>query len=129
MNPPGNACLSLRPSSQENKHIFILLLCENCLHLNDVELVHSTFQVYYTFSFSVHSINFLSLILKLQLKKILICLLKKIFVLYSGTICNLALYFPSLPLNVLSYFHNLKNRKERKKKSKIEKETKYIYTA
>ena len=48
-------------------------------------------------------------------KKILICLLKKIIVLYSGTICNFALYFPSLPLNVLSYFHNLKNKKKGKK--------------
>ena len=36
-----------------------------------------------------------SLTLKLQLK-ILIYLLKKIIVIYSGTICNLVLYFPSL---------------------------------
>ena len=49
-------------------------------------------------------------------KKILICLLKKIIVLYSGTICNFALYLPSLPLNVLSYFHNLKNKKKGKKR-------------
>ena len=52
-------------------------------------------------------------------KKILICLFKKIIILYSGTICNFALYLPSLPLNVLSYFHNLKNKKKGKKRKKI----------
>ena len=36
-----------------------------------------------------------SLILKLQLK-ILIYPLRKLIVIYSGTICNLFLYFPSL---------------------------------
>ena len=34
------------PYGNSNR-ICILLLCENCIHLNYVELVHSTFQVYY----------------------------------------------------------------------------------
>ena len=33
-------------------------------------------------------------------------------VIYSGTICNSVLYFFKSPVNVLSYFHNLKNKKE-----------------
>lgn len=45
---------------------------------------------------------FESLILKLQLK-ILIYLLKKIIVIYSGTTCNIVLYFPSLLQ--LCYYH------------------------
>jgi len=35
--------------------ICILLLCENCINLNYVELVHSAFQVYYILYFSVYS--------------------------------------------------------------------------
>ena len=38
--------------------ICILLLCENCINLNYVELVHSAFQVYTSFYFSVHPIDF-----------------------------------------------------------------------
>ena len=50
--------------------IYILLLCENCINLNYVELVHSAFQVYYIlllFCLFILLI-FESLILKLQLK-------------------------------------------------------------
>ena len=50
--------------------ICILLLCENCINLNYVELVHSAFQVYYIlllFSLFILLI-FESLISKLQLK-------------------------------------------------------------
>ena len=78
--------------------ICILLLCENCINLNYVELVHSAFQVYsilLLFCLSILLI-FESLILKLQLK-ILIYLLKKRIVIYHGTGCNLVLYFP-IPL-------------------------------
>ena len=35
-----------------------LPLCENCINLNYVELVYSAFQVYISFYFSVHSIDF-----------------------------------------------------------------------
>ena len=35
--------------------ICILPLCENCINLNYAELVHSAFQVYYIFHFSVYS--------------------------------------------------------------------------
>ena len=77
--------------------ICILLLCENCINPNSAELVHGAFQVYYILP--LHCIFILlifkSLILKLQLK-ILIYLLKKIIVIFSGTKCNLVLYFPSL---------------------------------
>ena len=34
------------PYGNSNR-ICILLLCENCIHLNYVELIHSAFQVYY----------------------------------------------------------------------------------
>ena len=47
-----------------------------------------------SFYFSICSV-FKNLILKLQLK-LLIYLLKRIIIIYSGTICNLVLYFPSL---------------------------------
>ena len=58
--------------------MYILLLCENCVNLNYVELVHGDFQVYISLNLSVCStlLIFESLILKLQLK-ILIYLLKK----------------------------------------------------
>ena len=58
--------------------ICILLLCENCINLNYVELVHGAFQVYYIlllFCLFILLI-FEGLILKLQLK-ILIYQLKK----------------------------------------------------
>ena len=38
--------------------ISILLLCENCINLTYVELVHSAFQVYYFLLLSIYSINF-----------------------------------------------------------------------
>ena len=112
--------------------ICILLLCENCINLNYVGLVHNAFQVvdllflsifillmgihfsnsFYqwifilliSFYFSVYSfykypflcifilLIFESFILKLQLK-ILVYLLKKIIVTYSGSICNLVQFF------------------------------------
>ena len=65
--------------------ICVLLLCENCINLNYVELVHSAFQVYYIlllFCLFILLI-FESLILKLQLK-ILIYLQNKVT--YSSTI-------------------------------------------
>ena len=60
------------------KRICILLLCENCINLNYVELVHSGFQVYYIFLLFCLFIllSFESLILKLQLN-ILTFLMKK----------------------------------------------------
>ena len=51
---------------------------------------------------------FESLILKLQLKILIYLFLKRIAI-YSGTICDFVLYFPSL---LLSYFHNFKNKRE-----------------
>jgi len=54
--------------------ICILLLCENCINLNCVELVHSAFQVLFFCLFI--QLMFESLILKLQLR-ILIYPLKK----------------------------------------------------
>ena len=58
--------------------MYILLLCENCVNLNYVELVHNTFQDYYMLLLFCLFILlvFESLILKLQLK-ILVYLLKK----------------------------------------------------
>ena len=56
------------------KRICILLLCENCINLNYVELVHSAFKVNYILLFCLFILLvFESLILKLQLK-IIICL-------------------------------------------------------
>ena len=58
--------------------ICTLLLCENCISLNYVELVHGAFQAYCNLLLFCLFILlvFDTLILKLQLK-ILICLLKK----------------------------------------------------
>ena len=77
--------------------ICILLLCENCINLNYVEVVHGAFQVYYILLLLciVILLIFESLILKLQLK-ILIYLLKKTIVIYNGTIYNRILFVPSL---------------------------------
>ena len=77
--------------------IYPLLLCENSINLNYVKLVHSAFQAYCVlllFCLFILLI-FESLILKLQLK-ILISLPKNIIVIYSETICNFVLYFPSI---------------------------------
>ena len=39
---------------------------------------------------------------------------------YSRTICNLVLYFPKIPVNVLLYFHNVKKKwKETERKQKF----------
>ena len=75
----------------------MLLLCKNCINLNYLELVHSIFQAYYILLLLCIFILliFESLILKLQLKT-LIYLFKKMIAIYSGTICNFVLYFPSL---------------------------------
>ena len=50
--------------------ICILLLCENCINLNDVELVHGAFQVYHILLllYIFILLIFEGLILKLQLK-------------------------------------------------------------
>ena len=80
--------------------ICILLLCENHINLNYelnwlnwfIMLFRSTITLYFSgYSFYL---SFESLVLKLQLK-ILIKLREKITVIYSGTICNLVLDFPS----------------------------------
>ena len=56
--------------------IYIMLLCENCINLNCVELVHSAFQVYILLLLCMFVLLvFGSFILKLQLK-ILIFYLK-----------------------------------------------------
>ena len=89
--------VGLVPCAENLNRICILLLCENCTNLNYVELVHNAFQVYHTlllFCLFILLI-FESLILKLQLK-ILISLPKNIIVLYSETIYNFVLYFPSI---------------------------------
>ena len=53
------------------------LLCENCININEVDLVHSAFQVHYTLLFCLFILLiFESLILRLQLK-ILLYLVKK----------------------------------------------------
>ena len=61
--------------------ICILLLCENCINLNYVELIHSDFQVCCVFLlfYIFFLLIFEHLILKLQLK-ILIYLLRKLIV-------------------------------------------------
>ena len=76
--------------------MYILLLCENCVNLNYVELVHSGFQVCYILLLLCIFILliFESLIFKLQLK-ISIYLLKNVIVVYSRTICNFVLHFLS----------------------------------
>ena len=68
------------------------LLCENC---NIAELVHGAFQADYILRLLciVILLIFENLILKHQLK-ILICLLKMIAI-YSRTVGNFILYFPS----------------------------------
>ena len=70
---------------------------ENRIDLNDVELVHRAFQLYAILPLLCVLALFVleSLMLKLQLK-ILIYLLKKITVIYSGSLCKLVLHFPSL---------------------------------
>ena len=98
--------------------ICILLLCENCINLNYLELVHCAFQVYYILlrPYIFILLIFQSWILKLQLK-ILMYLLKKIIVIYSGTIWSV---FSKSPINVLSYFDNLKKFKKKLKKKTMQ---------
>ena len=69
--------------------ICILLLCENCIHLKYVELVHSAFQVYCVLLLLCLFILliFESLILKCQLK--ILNLSTKKIVIYIGTIISL----------------------------------------
>ena len=59
--------------------ICILLLCENCINLNYIELVHSAFQIYYiVLLFCLFTVLiFKSLLLKLQLNIFIYLLLKK----------------------------------------------------
>ena len=69
---PGLICSSVSWFIVYGKlnRICILLLCENCINLNYVELVHSAFQVYYIlllFCISILLI-FENFILKLELK-------------------------------------------------------------
>ena len=93
-----NGISALIKGDPENlNRICMLLLCEHSINLNCVELVHSAFQVYYIhLLFCLFTLLiFESLIVKLRLK-VLIYLLKKRIVIYSGTICDFVLYFPSL---------------------------------
>ena len=105
--------------------ICMLLFCENCINLNYVELVHGAFQVYYILLlfYIFILLIFESLILKLQLK-ILLYLLKKITVIYSGTINNLFCIFQVSC--VFSYFHNFKNKKETGGKKKAQRKIKWV---
>ena len=58
--------------------ICILLLCENCIKLNYVELVHRAFQVYYNLSLLyIHSINFQEFDIEIPTKILIYLLLKK----------------------------------------------------
>ena len=95
--------------------ICILLLCENCINLNYLELVHCAFQVYYILLrlYIFILLIFESLILKLQLK-ILIYLLKKIIAIYSGTVCSSVLYFPRLLEMCYDTFIILKKEQQRR---------------
>ena len=87
--------------------ICILLFCENCINLNYVELVHSSFQVYYVLLLFCLLILLISESFYIETPtKNLIYL--KIIVIYSGNICNF-IFFKS-PVNLSSYFHNLKNK-------------------
>ena len=85
---------------EERKHFIkknlFILLCENCITLH-VEFIYSAFQVCYVLLLLCISLLliFESLILEFQLK-ILIYYLKNNCDIYSGTICNLVLYLPSL---------------------------------
>ena len=82
--------------------ICIQQLCENCINLNYIELVHiilyepiiSFYYIILHFCLSILLI-FESFILKLQVK-VLIYLLKSLIVIYSETTCNFVVYFPSL---------------------------------
>ena len=56
--------------------------------------------------------------MKLQLKILLYLL--KIIVIYSGTLCNFI--FSKYPVNVLSYFHNLKKKKKNLNTDKKERD-------
>ena len=82
---PWNFCTSLYVlgyvplSLSLLNRICILLLCDNCINLNYVELVHSTLQVYYIAlltSLNINSTNFWDFDLETP-TKILIYLLKK----------------------------------------------------
>ena len=67
---------------------------------------------------SIHSINFWEFNIKIPTKKSQFIYLK-IIAIYTWTICNFVLYFPS-SLNVLSYSQNLKRKKMKRKKYKEE---------
>ena len=94
--------------------ICILLLCEKCINLNYVELVHTAFQVYYIFLLLCIFILliFESLILKLQLK-ILIYLIKNDSNIQWNYMQFCSVFYKS-PVHVVSYLHRLKNKKEKK---------------
>ena len=82
-------------------------LCENHINPNYVKLVHSTSQVYYIlllFCLFI-SLSIESFILKLQLK--IFIYLKNNYNIQWNYI-QLCSIFSKSPVNVLSYFHNLK---------------------
>ena len=80
-----------------SKGFFRLEYWSGLLRLLDWFIVLSRSSISYFPVYSFHLI-FESLILKLQLKKILIYLPRKIRAIYSGTTCNFVLYSPSLLL-------------------------------
>ena len=98
--------------------ICILLLSEKCINLNYAELIHSAFQAYYILLLLCVFILiiFECLILKRQLQ-ILIYLPKRIIIIYSGRTCSSV--FSKSPVNVLSYFHNLKKKNKKGKEKKL----------
>ena len=71
--------------------ICILILCESCINLNYVELLHGAFHIYYILQLLCLFILsiFESFILKLQLK---IFSYLKIIVIYSAIISNFVLF-------------------------------------
>ena len=88
----------------------ILLLCENCINLNYIKLVHGAFQVYYILLFCTF-ILFIFWELDIEITTKILLIYLKIIVLYNGTIW-LCSVFSKSPVNMLSYFHNLKIKRE-----------------
>ena len=119
--------VSMSPSLQSMGTVidFVSYWYVNFMNFNYAELLHGTFQIHYIlllFCIFILLI-FESLILKLQLK-ILLYLLKKITVIYSGTINNLFCIFQVSC--VFSYFHNFKNKKETGGKKKAQRKIKWV---
>ena len=93
--------------------IFILLLCENCINLNYIELCFSG-QLYPSTSLLIFLLSTFEFNIETQ-TKIFNLSTEKNNAIYSRTICNLALYFPTLPEMC---FHTFIIQEKVKKKSK-----------